>query len=130
MPTKQSEHKPTWLPKNAGMLIIRSRTTHQLSESDVTSYDQFLHRRQFLRLGACTIFTTSVLEGVAHAATSTGQKINSIVPSPYNVTESKTPFDAVAQYNNFYEFSLEKEDVAKRSRDFQTVPGCLKSVAK
>ena len=33
-----------------------------------------------------------------------------------------TPYDSIVNYNNFYEFSLEKEDVADLARDFKTSP--------
>lgn len=102
-------------------MLIKRRGPNTLTESDITPYDLFLRRRQFLRLGAGTVLSTGALAGVSHA-TPTGQKINSIASSLYNVTDSKTPIAAITQYNNFYEFSLEKEDVAKYSRNFQTRP--------
>lgn len=105
-------------------MLIRSHKPNDLSESDVTPLDLFLHRRQLLRLGVGSIISTSALDGVSHA-TSTGQKINSTVSSLYNINESKTSFETVSQYNNFYEFSLEKEDVAKRAREFKTRPWTL-----
>jgi sulfoxide reductase catalytic subunit YedY len=33
-----------------------------------------------------------------------------------------TPFEAVTNYNNFYEFTTSKEDVARLAEDFQTTP--------
>lgn len=105
-------------------MLIRSHKPNDLSESDVTPLDLFLHRRQLLRLGVGSIISASALDGISHA-TSTGQKINSTVSSLYNINESKTSFETVSQYNNFYEFSLEKEDVAKRAREFKTRPWTL-----
>lgn len=36
--------------------------------------------------------------------------------------DSLTSFDAITNYNNYYEFSLDKEEVAKKAKDFVTQP--------
>lgn len=105
-------------------MLIKISQPNPVSESDVTPYDLFIRRRQFLRLGMGSVISTGLISGLPQSAHG-GQKLESIVPSPYTLDEPQTPFDAVANYNNFYEFSLEKEDVSKRCRDFQTRPWTL-----
>jgi methionine sulfoxide reductase catalytic subunit len=41
---------------------------------------------------------------------------------PDDIVEELTPFESVINYNNFYEFSLDKAAVAPLSKDFQTSP--------
>jgi methionine sulfoxide reductase catalytic subunit len=43
-------------------------------------------------------------------------------PVPDDIVEELTPFEAITNYNNFYEFSLDKEAVAPLSKDFRTSP--------
>ena len=42
--------------------------------------------------------------------------------SAFRTNEPKTPLDAVTHYNNFYEFSLDKEGPAEMAQDFVTRP--------
>ncbi len=37
-------------------------------------------------------------------------------------TNELTPYDSIMNYNNFYEFTTEKEDVAHLAQDFKTSP--------
>jgi methionine sulfoxide reductase catalytic subunit len=45
--------------------------------------------------------------------------------SAYDTTEARTPYRDVTSYNNFYEFGVDKEEPAKRSRTFRTRPWSL-----
>ncbi len=40
--------------------------------------------------------------------------------SGFVVDEEKTPYQAITTYNNFYEFSTSKTDVARLAEDFKT----------
>src|ERR1043165_8195167 len=40
----------------------------------------------------------------------------------FRTNEPKTPFDAVTHYNNFYEFSTDKEGPAEMAQDFVSRP--------
>lgn len=55
-----------------------------------------------------------------------GEKIGDLVkPSSgagYPTNEAKTSFKDITNYNNFYEFSTDKEEVARLSQDFVTKP--------
>jgi sulfoxide reductase catalytic subunit YedY len=55
---------------------------------------------------------------VAHA----GEKIAGIQKSPLSTTEKITPYNDVTHYNNYYEFSTEKEEPADLAKNFKTRP--------
>lgn len=106
-------------------MLIKVPPPHSLTESDITPPDVYHSRRTFLQLGAgsivaaATIGATSFeLTKAAHAA----QKLAPIIDTDYKVAEPETPLDAITNYNNFYEFSLDKEEVAEKARNFKTRP--------
>src|SRR5688572_23832167 len=76
--------------------------------SEVTPKDVFLNRRKFI--AALTAFP-------AMAGTKLGSKT-----SPLSTDEKPTPYEAVTQYNNFYEFGTAKDQPAKLAREFRTSP--------
>ena len=42
--------------------------------------------------------------------------------APQQPADTPTPFEAVTGYNNFYEFSTDKEEVARLAKGFRTAP--------
>jgi sulfoxide reductase catalytic subunit YedY len=50
------------------------------------------------------------------------EKINGIQKSPFSTTEKITPMNDVTHYNNYYEFSTEKEEPAGLAKNFKTRP--------
>jgi len=68
--------------------------------------------------------------GAAAALAACAPAVNRVNPTPMGVAVTKrdefgdisTPFDYVAGYNNFYEFTTDKEGVAPMSADFTTNP--------
>jgi sulfoxide reductase catalytic subunit YedY len=51
-----------------------------------------------------------------------GAATSPAVPSTDELGDSLTTFEAITNYNNFYEFSLKKEAVARLAKDFKTSP--------
>ena len=98
-----------------------------IRSSEITPKDLYLNRRKFLAgiavtgvaaaagLGAEEIFSPSQ---VAYA----GEKIGGIQKSPFSTTEKITPYNDVTHYNNYYEFSTEKEEPASLAKNFKTRP--------
>lgn len=106
-------------------MLILVPSPDSLTESDVTPPEIYHRRRELLRLGvgsvvaAAALGATSVMTAKeAHAS----QKLAPIIDTDYKVAEPETPLDAITNYNNFYEFSLDKEEVAQKARNFQTRP--------
>lgn len=55
-----------------------------------------------------------------------GNKIDGIQKSPLSTTETVTPFKDVSTYNNYYEFSTDKDGPAKLAQNFRTHPWKVK----
>jgi methionine sulfoxide reductase catalytic subunit len=86
-----------------------------IRSSEITPQSVYLNRRRFLAgLGAL---------GTAGRAFG-GNKLGA-TKSPYSTTETPTPFNDVANYNNFYEFGTQKDQPAKLSKNFTTRPWTL-----
>lgn len=96
----------------------------KIHPSEITPEHLYLSRRQFIAVaGALAAGITLSACGLASPTT-----------SPSNITNLKasqdtdelgdilTPYDTITHYNNFYEFSFDKEDVAERAKNFKTSP--------
>ena len=93
--------------------------------SEITPRDLYLNRRKFLAAiglaGAAAAVGVNRLqssEGIAYA----GEKIQGIQKSSFSTTEKITPMKDVTHYNNYYEFSTEKEEPAELATNFRTRP--------
>ncbi len=103
------------------------KKTSDITGSDITDYNTYLERRQFLR-GASTSALAAGVAGImsglflpgtpAHA----GEKLEGVHKSPLSTDEALTPYKDVTQYNNFYEFGTDKSDPAKLAKDFRSTP--------
>jgi methionine sulfoxide reductase catalytic subunit len=102
-----------------------------INSSEITDYTSYLNRRNFMR-GAALVATTTAT-GLLYRRlnspppiTRPGEKIENILPpSPvggFTTDEKKTSFKDITNYNNFYEFSTDKSDVAGESQGFVTTP--------
>ncbi len=101
-----------------------------IKSSEITGQKVYLNRRLFLRgavLAGGTVATglvyryfTSHGEGVQ-----TGDQIADVQAAPSAVAplnEAKTSLEDITHYNNFYEFSTDKQAVAQKARNFITRP--------
>jgi methionine sulfoxide reductase catalytic subunit len=102
-----------------------------IRSSEITPRSLYLNRRKFLagaamagaaaagglRLGEMIAPSTSVLAGA---------KIDGIQKSPFSTTETVTPYKDVTNYNNYYEFSTEKDEPARLAKGFRTRPWKVK----
>jgi methionine sulfoxide reductase catalytic subunit len=103
--------------------------TDKIPEREVTPKEAYFNRRTFLRGGAvaagmvATGFAYRKINGVDIVETKTAQ-LNGLVKPPnpeYMVpNETVTPFTSITNYNNFYEFTTNKDGVAKASEGFKT----------
>ena len=85
----------------------------KIKSSEITSESDYLNRRKFMKgagiAAAATILNpASILAGYKNPALSE--------------SDEYTSFESITNYNNFYEFSTDKEDVAKLSRKLTTSP--------
>jgi methionine sulfoxide reductase catalytic subunit len=95
--------------------------------SEVTPKSLYMNRRVFLAGSA--LAGAAAVGGVGlHEMTSPSQvvranaKIDGIRKSSLSTTEPVTPYKDVTHYNNYYEFSTDKEGPAELARNFKTRP--------
>jgi sulfoxide reductase catalytic subunit YedY len=93
--------------------------------SEITPKDLYLNRRKFLAGAGITAVAAGIgmkeLLSPSARATATA-KIDGLQKSPFSTTERITPIETVTHYNNYYEFSTEKEEPAGLAKDFRTHP--------
>jgi sulfoxide reductase catalytic subunit YedY len=104
------------------MLIKRPDDIKPSEITDETIYHQ---RRRFLKTSAHTTLTALAgihLVGLVPNEALAALKWSTIAPSPLSTDEKKTDFQDVTSYNNFYEFSTDKEAPARLAKNFKTSP--------
>ena len=99
---------------------------------EITNPSAYLNRRTLLRTGVLavsTVATGALYHWLNHApASAVTQAMLKDIKAPSTVDlssgfftrEPKTPLDAITTYNNFYEFSTDKSDVANEAAGFVT----------
>ena len=96
-----------------------------IPSSEITPKDVYLSRRQFMKaagiaaagalLAACTPQETPEPLPSETDAPPTAQYSDELM-------DPATSFDAITNYNNYYEFTVDKERVARLAKDFTTTP--------
>jgi sulfoxide reductase catalytic subunit YedY len=113
-------------------MLIKKKTGYEIPSSDITPKSIYLSRRKFMT-GAAALAGTAALaacgvpaEQVEPTAVSTESDNAPEMPAATGQTDELgdplTSFRDVTNYNNFYEFSLDKEEVAPMSAGFPTSP--------
>lgn len=98
---------------------IRKKRLGEMPASEVTDYQVYKNRRQFLTSAAGIAVAASLPISLLHAADETPKPtFEKLIKSPYSVDEIPTPFDAVTTYNNFYEFGTDKASPAILATEF------------
>jgi len=110
------------------MLIKKAE---DIRSSEITPKSLYLNRRKFLAgtaiAGAAAATGLGLREIISPSATVlAGNKIDGIKKSPLSTTETVTPYKDVTNYNNYYEFSTEKDEPAKLAQKFRTRPWKVK----
>ncbi len=106
----------------------------ELSENLVTPEHVFLNRREFLKkMGIVSVGAWSILNGFSGLATAGESDVRQTIPPRSSMFEvprnSKFTADrpitrelTAASYNNFYEFTIQKDKVWKKARHFHPRP--------
>jgi sulfoxide reductase catalytic subunit YedY len=110
------------------MLIKKAE---DIRSSEITPKSLYLNRRKFLAgaaiAGAAAATGLVLREIVSPSATVlAGNKIDGVKKSALSTTETVTPYKDVTNYNNYYEFSTEKDEPAKLAQKFRTRPWKVK----
>lgn len=101
-----------------------------IKSGEITDKNLYLSRRMFLRgavLAGSTVATGLVYrQFTSHGeGAQTGDKIADVQTSPSTaapLNEAKTSFEDITHYNNFYEFSTDKQAVAQKAKNYITRP--------
>ncbi len=110
------------------MLIKKAE---DIRSSEITPKSLYLNRRKFLAgaaiAGAAAVTGIGLREAIVPSTTVlAGNKINGVQKSPFSTTETITPYQDVTHYNNYYEFSTEKDEPAELAKNFRTRPWKVK----
>ena len=104
---------------------------NKISPGEITPIGLYLNRRNFIRAGilaASAVATGAVYRRLNHVSTTTvktaqieGLAKATTAPSDsgFTVNETETSFEDITHYNNFYEFSTDKQAVADASKNFK-----------
>ena len=93
------------------------RRPSDILPSEITDPAVYRERRSFMT-GLAALGAASLLPLPAEA----GVKLPGVKKSAYRTDEALTPYNDVTTYNNFYEFSTDKEGPAVLARDFVSRP--------
>ena len=110
------------------MLIKSSRDgVNPPSTSDITPREVYEERRKFIARMAAGAAVGSALWEMANREAfaqnaAPGQKLAAKANPALSTTEPRTPFKDATNYNNFYEFGLDKGDPAENAHTLKTRP--------
>jgi methionine sulfoxide reductase catalytic subunit len=90
-----------------------------VSPEEITPEYLYLSRRKFMKLAA-TIGAAAAL--AACTPTSPAAPAPTLAPGETPPPETLTSFEDIANYNNFYEFTTDKQRVASLAQNFTTAP--------
>jgi sulfoxide reductase catalytic subunit YedY len=90
-----------------------------IAPSEITPREVYLNRRQFMA-GVAALAAAPAL--AAPSAPAHGLKLPGVRSGPYSTSETKTPFESVTTYNNFYEFGTGKDDPAENAHTLRPRP--------
>jgi sulfoxide reductase catalytic subunit YedY len=101
-----------------------------IASSEITPKRAYLNRRTFMAgaaaAGAALLAGRKLLEvGDPAQTVQAGAKLSTI-KGPFGTDEKLTPYKDVTTYNNFYEFSTDKDGPAQLARDLRTRPWQVK----
>jgi sulfoxide reductase catalytic subunit YedY len=102
------------------------RKAPDILSSEITPKELYLNRRRFLQGAAAGAAMLAVPRiGSKLLADNAPQKLQ-FTKWPGSTTEKQTPFNDITHYNNFYEFSTDKNGPAELAKNFRTRPWTIK----
>lgn len=96
---------------------IRKKHSWDIPESEVTDYQVYLNRRQFIN-GAAGLAAASAMPLSFAAKAPSGEAFTDLQPSDFSTEEKLTTYESITTYNNFYEFGTDKESPSALAADF------------
>jgi len=112
--------------------LIKKRTSLELPSSEITAEHIYKSRRQFMKgaalatasgfLAACSPGVGNAPQGRAPVSEDTDTTPGTISNDTDELGDPLNSYNDIITYNNYYEFSTNKEDPAKLSQGFPTSP--------
>src|SRR5258708_20544665 len=99
-----------------------------IPSSEITSKSNYMNRRRFITGAAVTGAALAAGYYLRNSSGHTAEtveantKLTGIVKSPLNTTEKPNSFKDITNYNNYYEFSTDKDEPNGLSTNFRTRP--------
>ena len=99
-------------------MLLNKQNTHAVKPSEITPDNIYFDRRKFIQgMAGLTIGGIS-----SQAAAILNMDLSKLPDSPYNTTETLTPYKKVTSYNNYYELSSNKFKPAELAHHLITEP--------
>ncbi|MEO7908213.1 MAG: protein-methionine-sulfoxide reductase catalytic subunit MsrP [Roseiflexaceae bacterium] len=104
---------------------------NEIPSSEITPEHLFRSRRQFMRSAAALVGGTALLAAcgteaspvaTTQPAASGASGAGTLKGTTDELGDKLTDYDSVIGYNNYYEFTTDKEGVAELAKDFKTTP--------
>lgn len=97
----------------------------KIRSSEITPESLYLSRREFIKSLGIISLSSLILAACKGKNTKTEQEGVTRLKAQSQTDElgdPLTPYEAITNYNNYYEFTTDKEAVARLAKDFQTSP--------
>jgi sulfoxide reductase catalytic subunit YedY len=106
-------------------MLIKKPT--DIPSSEITSKSTYMNRRRFITGAAATGAALAAgfylrNSGSTAETVEANAKLSGIIKSPFSTTEKSNSFKDITTYNNYYEFSTEKDEPNGLSANFRTRP--------
>jgi sulfoxide reductase catalytic subunit YedY len=97
-----------------------------IQSSEITDKTLYLERRRFLQTGSAAILVAAASTLAPSLArrgfAQTGEKLAGVQKSSVSTDEPLTPYKDITNYNNFYEFGIDKDSPARLAKNLRTKP--------
>lgn len=114
-------------------MLIKKRTGIEIPSSEITPEHIYHSRRRFMKgaaamsaaalvAAACRPQTTNVPRGSAPSTGTEGEDPGQVAATTDELGDTLTDYQDVITYNNYYEFTTDKQTVSFLAEDFQTSP--------
>lgn len=102
---------------------MRLGKTNAIRPSEITPRDSYLNRRELLAAAGIAL-PAMLAPGPASPAAipDSYRRFTGLRPSPFSTKDAANTWEQITNYNNFYEFGVEKEDPAANSGRFRPKP--------
>ncbi|MFB3852294.1 MAG: protein-methionine-sulfoxide reductase catalytic subunit MsrP [Vicinamibacterales bacterium] len=101
-------------------------TAGAIASSEITHQSVYMRRREFMRAAAAPVVGAALAAACSEAPQAQGARLPGVVEGPFGTDESRTPYEQVTTYNNFYEFGTDKDDPARNAGRLKTRPWSVK----